>query len=176
MLKIYAEVLSDIDKEVIRKYCHFVLNWFLTPEKIDAASITIRVIGSDSPNLSDKEKKELKEYKAWCITGQGTGNRPFSLTINADQIKKNRKRIFTRLRDFLICLGHELVHVTQYLKGELIDTEKGEKYFVHYRGKKYHYDDEDIEKYWFAPWELAAYGYEQGLYAVFKKRYKKGEL
>lgn len=61
-------------------------------------------------------------------------------------------------RNIFETLAHEMVHVKQYVDGELNDT------MTNWRGKKVNSDN--IE-YWSQPWELEALGKEQGLLTKF---------
>ena len=61
-------------------------------------------------------------------------------------------------RNILETLAHEMVHVKQYVEGELNDS------MTNWRGKKVNSDDID---YWIQPWELEALGREQGLLTKF---------
>jgi len=78
------------------------------------------------------------------------------------------------LKQLLIDLGHELVHVKQYLNNELFDYKSGD---VRYKGLFFdasHYTEE--EKYFDSPWEIEAYGREWGLYKIFCNKLKEERL
>ncbi len=68
----------------------------------------------------------------------------------------------SRVIDIYTALAHEMVHVKQYVTGELVDTDglnvfwKGELY------KDAKSANED-EAYWNSPWEIEAYGRERGM-------------
>lgn len=62
---------------------------------------------------------------------------------------------------YIKTIAHEMVHVKQYAKGELRDLEKPPK--VKWKDKLYASDDLNDERYWLAPWEVEAYGFEVGL-------------
>jgi hypothetical protein len=62
-------------------------------------------------------------------------------------------------RRTLSSLAHELVHVKQYVTGEMRDSPKGFKYTV-WNGKQY---DDTKTHYYDHPWEIDAYGREEGL-------------
>lgn len=75
-------------------------------------------------------------------------------------------------KKILEVLAHEFVHIKQYAKGELRD------YVYHpdmskYRGEYYDAPDTDDDAYWDSPWEIEAYGREQGLRVRFMKHIKK---
>ena len=58
-------------------------------------------------------------------------------------------------------LGHELVHVKQYVMGELSMRREG----LCYRGV--HYDVKTLTEYFELPYEIEAYGREKGLLIAF---------
>lgn len=62
------------------------------------------------------------------------------------------------VRNIFETLAHEMVHVKQYVDGELNDS------MTNWRGKKVNSDNID---YWYQPWELEALGKEQGLLTKF---------
>lgn len=65
-------------------------------------------------------------------------------------------------------LAHELVHVKQYITGEL---KHGKNNITLWKGEKY---DEKITDYWDLPWEIEAYGREVGLYTrYYNKHYQR---
>lgn len=61
-------------------------------------------------------------------------------------------------RNILSTLAHEMVHVKQYLNGELNEE------MTLWKGKKV---DSDNMDYWIHPWEIEAHGVEQGLIYKF---------
>jgi hypothetical protein len=66
-------------------------------------------------------------------------------------------------------LAHELVHVKQYVMGELKPANKG---FVY---KKTMYSPESLDEYFEQPFEIEAYGRERGLMNAFLLRWKEIE-
>ena len=71
-------------------------------------------------------------------------------------------------------LGHEMIHVKQYLNNEIFDYKNG---FVRYKGEEF--DDSyksKLENYFESPWEIEAYGRELGLFRIYEQMKKKGEL
>ena len=65
-------------------------------------------------------------------------------------------------RSLLISLAHEMVHVKQYTKGELIDLLSA-KYSSYSKFRNINYNTDEVE-YFDQPWEIEAYGRELGLY------------
>ena len=66
-------------------------------------------------------------------------------------------------------LAHELVHVKQYVMGELKPANNG---FVY---KKTMYSPESLDEYFEQPFEIEAYGRERGLMNAFLLRWKEIE-
>lgn len=80
----------------------------------------------------------------------------------------HRPRFFTvrlsydgadKFGSLLTILGHEMVHVKQYARGQLKDMHR-------YTGTKWMGKNYNCHKmsYWDYPWEIEAYGMERGLY------------
>lgn len=60
-------------------------------------------------------------------------------------------------------LAHEMVHVKQYVTGELVDHGT----HCSWKGKAYKEYEADSEEYFFSPWEVEAYGMQVGLYRLY---------
>ncbi len=92
--------------------------------------------------------------------------------MHKNEYNTRGKTSFTRMRQLMYCIGHELVHVKQYLNNELLDYADGER--SRFKGNV---SKETNENYWDMPYEIEAYGREQGLFKMFKKHYqlKKGK-
>ena len=87
--------------------------------------------------------------------------RAFRVVIDHHRIEKDN---YDRTRDVTEwahevrkTLAHELVHVKQYVMGEL-SVRRGD---LHYRG--IHYDPKTLTEYFELPYEIEAYGREKGL-------------
>ena len=66
------------------------------------------------------------------------------------------------------CLAHEIVHIKQYVNGELIIDNENEK--VYWKGEEYKWDIfDDDESYLLSPWEIDANGIEYALYNLWQK-------
>lgn len=65
--------------------------------------------------------------------------------------------------DPLTVLAHEMVHVKQYVTGELVDHGK----YCSWKGDKYEEFEADSEQYFFSPWEVEAFGMQVGLYRMY---------
>ena len=93
------------------------------------------------------------EY-AFC-TWEITNHNPRDFTIT---VKRNLSE-----KQMLLAIAHEMVHLKQYATGELKDYIKSNKK-CRWMGKIF---DTDAIEYWDHPWEIDAYGREQGLYFRF---------
>ena len=65
--------------------------------------------------------------------------------------------------DPILVLAHEMVHVKQYAKGELVDHGK----YCSWHGKKYEEAEANSEEYFFSPWEVEAFGMQVGLFRMY---------
>jgi hypothetical protein len=103
-----------------------------------------------------KKKLEEKGIEAYChYVSFEDGIREFEIVI-----KKG-----SSLRNFLLYLAHECVHMKQLASGELKDGVRT----CRWQGQIV----EDSIDYWDQPWEIEAYGREKGLYHRFITNYKK---
>ena len=96
--------------------------------------------------------------------------REFRVIIDHHRLEKDS---YGRVRDttewaheVLKTLAHELVHVKQYVMGEL-SVRRGD---LHYRGV--HYDVKTLTEYFELPYEIEAYGREKGLLIAFLSFWK----
>lgn len=60
-------------------------------------------------------------------------------------------------------LAHEMVHVAQYARGDLVD---GNAHSI-WRGEKFEATKVGSEQYYFSPWEVEAYGLSYGLTQLY---------
>lgn len=172
MIAVTSNYLNSADLAMIKKYARFVLGKFVRIGIQNKSKITIKILGAeeikDAADLLD-----LKTYKAWCTYDglDDLNNKRFTIVLDVKRINKLGKKPQTRLKNVLIDLGHELVHVKQYLNNEIFDYRNGD---VRYKGLVFdasHYMDE--EKYFDSPWEVEAYGREWGLYVLFCRELKE---
>lgn len=71
-----------------------------------------------------------------------------------------------RGKNILSSVGHEMVHVKQYIRGEMKFTSNLNK--TRWRGKVY--DERKLGSYWRHPWEIEAYGMEKCLLEMWLDR------
>ena len=67
------------------------------------------------------------------------------------------------IRDALITLAHEMVHIKQWAKDEMYEY-MNVAGLVRFKGEKVHME---ITDYWDYPWEIEAYGKQLGLFVRF---------
>ena len=175
MLIIKGEHLKSSEKKMLHRFCHYVMDHFCAPAVQARATIIIKFI--DPRTLKGKDKKDLREFKAWSVydwvDDTNYRNKHFTIMVSSSTLtsRKRTKKMIRRLKDAMECIGHELVHVKQVMNHESFDYKNGD---VRYKGKRYS-DWEEGEKYYFSPWELEAYGHEQGLFKVFEAKLKQEE-
>jgi hypothetical protein len=136
---------------------------------------------------SNKKVRKVVEQAAWYYAEKLMGKRllrSLEITIN---LKKNlldkdghegtaiweddniRPKEFTisldstcTIRNILITLAHEMVHVKQWAKGEMY--EYAEQDMVRFNKTKFNLADIN---YWDYPWEIEAFGRQLGLFVRF---------
>jgi len=166
MIAVTSNYLKTKELAMVRKYARFVLNKLVRPGVQNKSRITVKILGEqeirDAADLLD-----LKKYKAWC-TYDGVdeqGRKKFTVVLDHKHLNKKGKKPITRLKGILIDLGHELVHVKQYLNNEIFDYKNGD---VRHKGIIFDASYmENEEAYYDSPWEIEAYGREWGLYKLF---------
>ena len=99
-------------------------------------------------NLIDKEGCE------GTATWEDENHRPKEFTIELD--------VTYSIRDALITLAHEMVHIKQWAKDEMFEYLRPGIVRFH----KTKFDLEDIN-YWDYPWEIEAFGKQLGLFVRF---------
>lgn len=139
--------LSAFDRKIIKMATVFYANQLMSSRLCKSLDLTINIhhdYNNETGYLGDVVPTDNEKL-------------PREFEINLDRQY--------RLKKILISLGHEMVHVKQYAKGDLKfhDT----KDVVTFQKKKYKDDN-----YWDSPWEIEAYGREPGLWQKFKPIYK----
>ena len=175
MISVTSNYLNTKELAMVRKYARFVLNRLVRLGVQNKSRITVRILGEQEIRYA-ADLLDLKKYKAWC-TYDGfdeQGRKKFTVILDQKNLNKNGKKPITRLKNLLVDLGHELVHVKQYLNNEVFDYKDGG---VRYKGIIFdgsYYEDE--ESYYDSPWEIEAYGREWGLYRMFCNKLKEERL
>lgn len=105
---------------------------------------------------------EMKGDQGSCVNT----NRPktYEITIHS---KLDRKSKFKTL-------AHEVVHLKQWLTGEMKDhIKRGDIIKTYWKGKLWKNSGDELDDYYDSPWEIEAYGKEEGLYARWMEHVKK---
>ena len=97
------------------------------------------------------KKYDMEGSAIW----EDESRRPKEFTIELDSS--------CTIRNILITLAHEMVHIKQWAKDEMYEYVNSPK-LVRFKGEKMHMDDID---YWDYPWEIEAYGRQLGLFVRF---------
>lgn len=171
MIQIQNYHLPKPEVAIVKMYAKYVLDKFVKRSVQNKALVRIKIVTeNDFDNYADID--DLRKYRAWCTyDGVQNDKRCFTVILNHKQVNQKAKKPLTRLKNILIDLGHELVHVKQYLNSEVFDyTSGGIRYKGSYFGAEYH---NDLELYYDSPWEVESYGRELGLYRIFVEKMKK---
>jgi hypothetical protein len=170
MIKISSYHLSKSDLSLLRKFSNFVLKKFVKNSTLNKSLVKIEVVhANDLDNSADID--DLRNYNAWCYyEGVQNDKKVFKVILNIRQVNKKAKKPLVRLKKLIVDLGHELVHVKQYMNNEIFDYVSGG---VRYKGSVFDQSYQmDEQAYYESPWELEAYGREWGLYKMFSSKIK----
>ena len=113
-----------------------------------------RLLGSLEITINLKKNLLTKEGNEGSAIWEDDGYRSREFSIELDTTVK--------IRNLLITLAHEMVHVKQWAKNEMY--EYMEPHMVRFKGEKIHLKETD---YWDYPWEIEAYGKQLGLFVRF---------
>lgn len=150
--------MSTQDKKTINEFSSYVLKVFgINPTALDITISFLHSTAFDDPAI----RKDFERYQAWMYQISKT---KYEIEIHVGAIGTGKDK----LKNALTYIGHELVHIKQYYRGELKDLENGN---VRWKNKNYKYSFKDqfkdLKAYYFSPWEREAYGYQEGLYETF---------
>ena len=106
-------------------------------------------------NINLKNNLLAKEGNEGSTIWEDTGYRSRDFTIELDTTVK--------IRNLLITLAHEIVHVKQWAKDEMYEY-SNIMGLVRFKGEKIHLE---LTDYWDYPWEIEAYGKQLGLFVRF---------
>lgn len=137
---------ARIQSSVMRRALH----WYardLMPRLAAKIDLELRIV----KNLVETEHCDA----AVTWVGERVRPRQFIMEVDAD----------LDLERTLEMLAHEMVHVKQFTKGELVDNPSGKT--AKWQGKRVSIRDDD--RYWSLPWEIEAYGRQPGLYGRFRR-------
>jgi len=172
MLTVTSAHLRSEDRDMIRKYARFILDRLVRRGIQNKSRVTIKVLTKEEMKTA-ADLLDLKTYKAWCTYNgaDDSGNKKFTIVLMMRSINRKTQKPQIRLKNLLIDLGHELVHVKQYLLNEMFDYTNGD---VRHKGIVFSSEyQENEELYYDSPWEIEAYGRELGLYKIFCHKLKQ---
>ena len=132
-------------RRLIESAAWFYAEKLMGKRLIESLEITINL----KKNLLSKEG-----YEGTAIW-EDDGYRPKEFTIEIDSTVK--------IRNILITLAHEMVHIKQWAKDEMYEY-MNVTGMVRFKGEKVHME---ITDYWDYPWEIEAYGKQLGLFVRF---------
>ena len=113
-----------------------------------------RLINNLELNINLKRNMFKDENTEGTAIWEDESYRPKEFTIELDST--------CVIRNILITLAHEMVHIKQWAKGEMYEyAEPGKVRFM-----KTKYDMNDLN-YWDFPWEIEAFGKQLGLFVRF---------
>jgi hypothetical protein len=170
MVKVLSNHMRGVDRVLLRRYANWVLRKFVRPSILNKSTIIIKVI--TAAELTDRsDYSDFNDAKAWMFyEGVVDGKKKFTVILNAERQGKKAKLPWIRIKMLMMNVGHEMIHIKQYLNNELFDYVDGK---ARYKGQVFHTGhSDDLEKYFDSPWEIEAYGREYGLYKVFVKKIK----
>jgi hypothetical protein len=135
---------------LIREFCHWAIKKLDPNKNHVGCNLKIALI----PNLLISEG-----IHGDCdrVAGEDDDSLPTKFEIRADA--------YLGIEDLLRTIAHELVHVKQYMLGEMYEDLFGA--ITVFNGKSYSNSNSDDDNYWDSPWEIEAYGREEGLYRRF---------
>ena len=104
-----------------------------------------------------RELKQKEQAYGFCHITDDNLDRPREFMIELDTSMKNP------FDQVLIWLAHEMVHLKQFVRGELFDYATGNVQWKSRTYRRVHYTDQ--------PWEKEAYRLEEELYEMFAEEY-----
>ena len=114
-----------------------------------------RLMGSLELTINLKKNLLSKEGNEGSAIWEDDSYRPREFIIELDTTVK--------IRNLLITLAHEMVHVKQWAKDEMYEY-VNIMGMVRFKGEKIHLE---LTDYWDYPWEIEAYGKQLGLFVRF---------
>lgn len=137
-------------RESVQDACEFYLHKLgLSKRKLNKVTVILKLA-------------ELKYHHGICVNTNHPNT--FEITIHS---KLDRKSKFKTL-------AHEIVHMKQWLTGEMRDYVRNDDIIkTYWKGKLWKMSGNELDDYYDSPWEIEAYGKEEGLYARWMDHVKK---
>lgn len=144
-MRLHIEGGTKAHQKHCRQFVRFFSNKFFTKELNKQITVKLKLI-----------KKDVVLYEEECAEVEWIDNnrQPRKFVISIHVPKK------VSLRYIIRTLAHEMVHVKQFVRNELIDLASTDYNVSVFKNKRY-----NINKvsYFDQPWEIEAYGREYGL-------------
>lgn len=160
MVKFTGVKLTPEEMKYLRAATRFTLDKYVTRYRQNKIEVEINLV----------EDRKMTWGGDCTYIGIEEDKKKFEVRIQSSLVKKQAKKIDTRMKDLVATLIHELIHVKQYVNNQLFDYVDGKT--VRYEGKIYK-DSDDFISYWDSPWEIEAYGRSVGTYEMFIRCLKK---
>jgi hypothetical protein len=142
-------ILSGKSNKISKKEVRYILDYAANRLMSERLHNNIEVF------VTFKDLKTKECGFCWPEDFDERTHRFFCIEVNTTKTRRNQIRT----------LLHEMVHVKQYAKGELRDDRRSTQ-LSRWLGELH--KDEDYD-YWELPWEIEAYGREEGLYRMYTR-------
>lgn len=139
-------LLADSTPEHVVPFAQFVLEKFVLSKRI-RNNITLDIVFTDTVH------RDNMWGKAEVLSKRPRAARDFRISVSATGLP---------FHNLMVTLAHELVHVKQWVLGELMYLNTGEIQHARWHGQKRILTSNKME-YWDRPWEIEANGYSKGL-------------
>ena len=153
-MRLQIEGGTEIHQRHCRQFARFFCNRFFSKELHKQITVKLKLV-----------KKQHIDYNDECAHVEWMDNnrqpRKFTILINMPS-KPSLKYIISTL-------AHEMVHVKQFVKNELIDLPSTNYNVSMFKNKKYNLNR---VSYYDQPWEIEAFGRERGLTKEYFEKVK----
>lgn len=153
-MRLHIEGGTQVHQRHCRQFVRFFSNRFFSKELNKQINVKLKFIKKPVINYEDD---------CACVEWMDNNRQPRKFVISINIPSK------VSLRYIISALAHEMVHVKQFVKNELIDLPSTNFNVSVFKNKKY-----NINKvsYYDQPWEIEAYGRERGLTREYFERVK----
>lgn len=153
-MRLQIEGGTEIHQKHCRQFARFFSNRFFTKDLNKQIRVKLKFIRKPFINYEDE---------CACMEWMDNNRHPRRFTIYIYTPPK------VSLKYIVSTLAHEMVHVKQFVKNELIDLPSTDYNVSVFKNKKYNLNR---ISYYDQPWEIEAYGRERGLTIEYFERVK----
>lgn len=145
---------TEIHRRHCRQFARFFSNRFFSKDLNKQINVKLKII-----------RKTIINYEDDCANVEWMDNnrQPRRFTIHINVPPK------PSLKYIIGTLAHEMVHVKQFVKNELVDLPSTDYNVSMFKNKKYNLNR---VSYFDQPWEIEAYGRERGLTREYFEKVK----